>query len=319
MNTASLSFMANAKRRVIWAVDPFEEKGEARSRVIGVARSLVAQGVKLEPVHVLRPEEFEMALAFESPWVDRVTLAANRAFLQWVKDTGVDGLAPPKTVFVSRPSLTHSVMRLIQYAKQSRADGILVSTHGKRGAARLFTGSFSETLLLHSTVPVLVVGPASKDARAEKRLTRILFPTDFGRSSYITFKKIVAIAKAARSEITIFHSQNHPIRPFVETGINLIGGADFSFPEFLTKDEQKKRALADRYIALAKKSRVPVKVVFSSGHETADQAIIRQAQAGKSDLIAMAAESGAVAAAIIGSVARQVVRGAPCPVWVMHH
>jgi nucleotide-binding universal stress UspA family protein len=40
-------------------------------------------------------------------------------------------------------------------------------------------------------------------------------------------------------------------------------------------------------------------------------------EAGKADLIAMGAESGPWTTALVGSIARDVVREAHCPVWLL--
>jgi nucleotide-binding universal stress UspA family protein len=47
-------------------------------------------------------------------------------------------------------------------------------------------------------------------------------------------------------------------------------------------------------------------------------AITSLAREKKVGWIAMEGQSGPIAAALLGSITRQVIRTAPCPVWVIH-
>jgi nucleotide-binding universal stress UspA family protein len=235
----------------------------------------------------------------------------------------ISGLSRPKVIVEKRPSLTLSVRALLAYAKRQRADTIVVGTHARSGIARLLLGSFAETLLLHSTIPVLVVGPHVETSLSTRKRSRILFSTDFGPSAYPTFKKVVALARAQQSvtnpsaKITLFHCLPHPTEPIVRSGVYLLGGGYVSFPDYMTDEEQRKRKLAEEYVKAAKKMGVTVEIGLNPGHDGTAHAIVQEALAENANLIAMAAESGRVSAALIGSVTRQVVRTANCPVWVL--
>ena len=51
----------------------------------------------------------------------------------------------------------HPWEAILQYAKDKNCDLIVMASHGRRGVAALLLGSETQRVLLHSTVPVLVV------------------------------------------------------------------------------------------------------------------------------------------------------------------
>jgi nucleotide-binding universal stress UspA family protein len=67
-----------------------------------------------------------------------------------------DGLAVETVIVDGRPA-----EEILDYAKNNKVDLIVMTTHGKTGISRWFFGSVAEKVLQHSTVPVLVISPAS--------------------------------------------------------------------------------------------------------------------------------------------------------------
>jgi nucleotide-binding universal stress UspA family protein len=309
--------MTKAKRRIVWSIDPFEERSEGRSHVIETLHELSKQGAMIDPVYVLSPEEYDVNVAFNAPWLKQIRPSVEKVLNHYLKDNQIGNIGRPQILIERRPSLRRAVGTLINYAEKSKADMIVVGTHAKKGISRFFLGSFAETLLLHSKIPVLVVGPHSEFPLHERKTQNILFSTDFGTASFPTFKKVLALAKAHHAKVTLFHCLPHPIEPVIQSGVYLLGGGFVSFPEYVLQDEERKQKMCEKYVAAGKKVGVAVDVNINPGHGNTANAIIEQAQLGKTDLIAMAAESGAFSAALIGSVTRQVVRAAPCPVWVL--
>jgi len=319
--------MPKTKRKIIWAIDPFEEKNETQAHVIEMLRELSADNtstVTIDPVYVLTPDEYEPGAKLTASWLKQIRPGVEAVLKQYIEDVckelKVGGIGEPLLIVEKHPSLTRAVQALSKCAIRMRADTILVGTHAKTGLSRVFLGSFAETLLLHSQTPVLVVGPHARvfhqDQKGEKA-ANILFSTDFGPSSSFAFKKVIGIAKVLQSKVVLFHCLPHAVKPFVQSGLYLLSGGYVSFPEYVTENEKRKRLLATKYVNLAKKHGVQVEVGFNLGNGNTADAIVEQASIQGATMIAMAAESGPVSAALIGSVTRQVVRSANCPVWVL--
>jgi nucleotide-binding universal stress UspA family protein len=312
------------QQKILWALDPFEGKSPARSHLLGTLEDLSRRGARIEPVYVLGPDVYGVDTEFAAPWPKEIRPNAIKALDRYVgklKPRKISGMGKPKLILERRPSLTQAVLTLTSYAKKSHADAIIVSTHARGGLVRFFVGSFAETLLLYSKVPVLVIGPKSKEFKATQKKRRILFATDFGTASFYAFKKVLEVAKnyskEGRGKITLFHCLPHPVEPLIQSGVYLLGGGSVTFPDLQTKEELRRRKAAEKYVAAAKKQGVDVEIEWNSGLGSFAHAITDQAKKDHVDLIAMAADSGAIKAALVGSVTRQVVRSAPCPVWVL--
>ena len=68
-------------------------------------------------------------------------------------------LQKPRVLALDDMGSSHAASRLMDFARDSEAVAIFVNTHGRRGVSRLLLGSFAETLLRRSSVPVVVIGP----------------------------------------------------------------------------------------------------------------------------------------------------------------
>ncbi len=88
-----------------------------------------------------------------------------------------------------------------------RIDLIVVGTHGRTGAERLFLGSAAEEIFRRSPVPVMTVGPGVKPGTArEGILDRILFATDFGPHSAAALPYAIALAKENNARLLLLHA-----------------------------------------------------------------------------------------------------------------
>ena len=312
--------MAQTKknRKIIWALDPFEKTGETTKELVENLKQLAgATGAKVEPVYVLSPDLIDVNLTYPDSWFKKYRPLTENVVNQYLKDLAFPNLLPPRILNERQASMRQATQTLLAYAKRAKAEMIAVGTHSRKGMSRFFMGSFAETVLLYSKVPVLVVGAQSlkKGNKGQKRMDHILFATDFTKNSGILFESILKLAASLHSRITILHAIPHPAAPLIQSGVYLLSGAWVTLPEFLTQEEERTRKLGARYEALARRKNVPLDVVIDSSHMGISEIILKNAET--ASLIAMAAESGMMKSLLIGSITRQVVRSAPCPVWVM--
>lgn len=307
--------------RVLWAVDPFEADDETRLPLSPMIHRLLESGLRVEPVYVMSPDQFEMHTPLSEPWSRKLKPKASVVLENAMKRTlsGYKGLKMDKPMLLieKQPSLSRSVKALSTYAKKSGAEFIVLGTHSKSGLSRVMMGSFAEELLLYSRTPVLLV-PSQSIPNEKPEFKNVLVPTELGLDSESFLKQVFKFAKKNDSVVTLFHRTPHQIEPFLKLGVYLIGGGSLSFPEFMSNEEQKKRQYADRLVQMGIKMGVEVKVEFAGGEGETSQAILQRASHNRSDLIIMATQKGVVATTVLGSVTRQVVRAAPCPIWIMH-
>jgi nucleotide-binding universal stress UspA family protein len=146
--------------------------------------------------------------------------AAQKSLGAAMQEVNIPGVKQSRVLLQSKPTLIPMVRTLTRYAKSSGAELIIMATHSRKGLTRLLLGSFAESTLLYSKLPVLVVGPHTH----AKEITDILFATDFGPRAKPVFQKLLSFAKHLNAKITIFHSVSHPIDSVIQSGAFLLGG-----------------------------------------------------------------------------------------------
>jgi nucleotide-binding universal stress UspA family protein len=190
-----------------------------------------------------------------------------------------------------------------------------VASHGKKGLEKVFLGSFAEQLLLQSRVPVIVVG-SQTESFADRQPLRVLVPNDLSRPESSFFKNIFQFTRSLKAQATLMSVVTHPIEAVVQSGVFLLSGGWVQVPVYLEAEKTRLKEAAAKLCEQAKAMDVPCEWYQAEARIPVAEAIVQHAKESKAGLIAMAAESGAVASALLGSVTRQVIKSAPCPVLV---
>ncbi len=304
-------------KRLIWSIDAFEDSSIQQEPILEVLKCLTRdRKVEVEPVYVLSPEQLELPLEFTPPWIKHYRPAALKSLTQKLKDVKLAGLISPTVLVNSKASTKGATRTLAAYAKSQGAELIAVSTHGRKGLSRLLMGSFAETLLLQSKLPVLTVGPKTKSV---SNMKTILFPTDLSGESFHSFKRVLELARELKSQVILFHSIVNLTEPVFQSGIYLLGGGWIPAPLFLEKRETFQREVATRWMNKTKHYNVPVEFYLDKSSDSVVDSVLKFSVDKSIPLIAMVAQSGPIASAILGSVTRQVVKTSLCPVWVVRN
>ena len=136
---------------------------------------------------------------------------------------------------------------------------------------------------------------------------RILVPTDFSETSHFAVSRACALARRFDAEIHLVH-----VLPLLDLGPV---ATDVPAVSRMDLEERWTRAVRDELDAIARESRVTVRVTSEVTRGHAFVEIVRYARAHRMDLIVMGTHGrGAVEHMLLGSVAERVVRKAPCPV-----
>jgi nucleotide-binding universal stress UspA family protein len=305
-------------RKILWALDAFDEsKANFAFMVNHLTEFSRAVPSKIYPVYVLSPDQLNLNGDFTEDLISQYAPAATRALEQKLKAASLASLQPALVVSHTQSSLKTTVDKLIEYVTRNQFDEIVVGSHGRKGFERLVLGSFAEEVLLRAPVPVSVIS-ANAD-HAKYPLNNILYPCDLTEASRSTFDEIIALAARFEAKVTLFHSIPRPIEPVLQSGVYLLSGAWMPHAEFEIMETAKQTKFAENYKTLAQKAGVRLEAVFDRDCLNASESILKYAEAHRPGVIAMAAQSKRLSAAFLGSVCRQVVRGARCPVWVVRN
>lgn len=303
--------MRNPIEKVVWAIDAFEEPDDkVWKNCIKVIRGLTRTGrLQIFPVHVAIPASSSYHY-FTAADLHNDALTALR---EKVDHLNLPGPVKPKVIVGQDYTTTGDVKALNKYAKDEvHADLILIGSHGRSGVSRFFIGSFAESLLLHSELPLIIVGGATKFVGS---FNHILFPTDFSESAEIAFDHVLPLSRQFGARITIMHVVNQ-----ASTSPILIMTAKkrHELQAALKQEKDTMRAHAEKLAAVAKSHGVKADVLIRTSKAPISETVRSTAKALEVSLIAMAAHSGMLSATFAGSTARQVIRSASCPVWLFH-
>jgi Universal stress protein UspA and related nucleotide-binding proteins len=302
-----------AKPPILWAINPFQQNPKLFNRLKSLVQTLMHSGMSVEPAFVVSPAEANVALEFNVAAKGRFKTVATREIQRVLKSCQLRGLKAPQVLVESRISLNASVKRLSDYAVAQKASAIVAGTHAHEGLRRILLGSFAESLLASSRVPLLLVNPSAKPTR---ELRRLLFATDFSPASLRAFRNFCDVAAWLKAGISLLHVLPTPFPWVTRASKYLWGDRAASVGEYLQLLQEIRRDEAKDFVSVAKRLRLPMDLAIEPSTEDVGKAILEQAAKLKVDAIALVAQTGRWQTALLGSVSRAVIREAEVPVWV---
>lgn len=294
--------------KIIWAVDPFVEDKTLQLTAALALRSLSRdlKGIEIEPVY---------SIGRYQNLIDPIQPRAQEAFERVFRRVSLPDLEKITVLANSGGNLRETVDQVIAYAKEEGAGMIVASTRARKGPQRWMTGSFAESLILRSDIPLLIVNSHSEQTGNFKH---ILFATDFSDESKVAFNQVVGFAAAIGGRITVYHKISYDMNPGLEIAFAAYPPFLPMPPEAFDEEVLKRKGEAQRWADFALAEGVFAEAVVDGRlNGTPAESILRFAKK-NSGLIAMAAHSGPVATVLLGSTTRQVVRASSLPVWIVH-
>ena len=93
------------------------------------------------------------------------------------------------------------------YARRNEVDLIVISTHGRSGFSRLSLGSVTDSLIRHTTIPVLVVKPPTSylNPQVSQVFRRIVVPLYGSTLAEEILPRVLALAELEEAEITLLN------------------------------------------------------------------------------------------------------------------
>lgn len=290
-------------RRILCPVDFSESSGRALAHAAALARWYGAQLIVLHVVPSFHPMpvhgEFGEPVHYVTP------LSRDEVLEEMRRVLNLTAMAPGATPIADAGDPRGTI---VDQAVSTKADLIVMGTHGRRGFKRLLLGSVAEAVLREAPCPVLTVPPQSAAGASEAvTFKRILCPIDFSPSALQALEFAVALARQADGRVTLLHA----VEWLAEEQPRAL--MHFNAPEYrqLMASEAHERLQA----LVAEETRTWVEIDDVLAFGRAYREILRAAEAKPADLIVMGAQGrGGLDLAVFGSTTQQVVRGATCPV-----
>lgn len=197
---------------------------------------------------------------------------------------------------------------IVERALDSRADLVVVGSHGRSGFNRLLHGSTAEQVLLKAPCPVLTVPPrAPGHAPSDLLFRRILCGMDFSPAALQGLGFALDLGRQADGRVTVLHvlewlAEEEPRAQ-----------AHFNVAEYRTYLINDARERLDALVAAEARTWCTIETAVTAGR--AYRQILKAAVEDGTDLIVLGAQGrGGLGLALGGSTTHQVVRAAQCPV-----
>jgi nucleotide-binding universal stress UspA family protein len=207
----------------------------------------------------------------------------------------------------------HADRAILEQLDATRADLLVLGTHGRSGFQRLFLGSVTEKVIRKATCPTLVVPPRASDAppHAPVQFRRILCAIDFSESSLSALAHALNMAEETDGHLTLLHViemppelRENPMSP------------DFDISRIHAAAEAEARRRLQDLIPAQARAYCTVETAVVEGR--AYRRVLQRAAEETADLIVMGVHGRmAVDILMFGSTTHHVIRAAGCPVLVV--
>jgi nucleotide-binding universal stress UspA family protein len=193
---------------------------------------------------------------------------------------------------------------VLERARVSKADLIVMATHGRAPLSRFGLGSVADELIRRANVPVLLVRPngSTPELLPEPALDHILIPLDGSPLAEQVLGPAVDLACLMQARCTLLRVvEPHPGHPEGKNGLPAKAEAEIDLRRIAAKLRDQGLQVRTRLVA---------------AHHVA-KAILEEAEVQRSNLIALATHGrSGMQRLLLGSVADKLVRLATCPVLV---
>lgn len=271
------------------------------------ATQTVAQLAKHNPIHVTvvtssyDPERYQF-----QPWIPEWTEQENARTAKILADAKRVLDQDCKSVSIKHVSGA-VVPAILDQAKKSKTDLIVIGAKGHSAIGRLLLGSVSDSVASNADCSVLVIRPSDMIG-----FNRIVVGYD---RSVASREAVAEFMELKLNEETHLDVVSVVAQPYVYVGEGFAGPPITLGPEHIQPIEENNVRMASQIAEHFHHTESHTPVAAHIG-----EAIVQQAEAAKADLI-LVGDTGhsMLGELILGSTSKYVLRHAPCSVWISRH
>lgn len=300
------------KSKLIWAIDPFQDAKLATQIIREIKIWAKHLNCEVQPVAVIsrsildNPAELIFS---EKPTFEE---AASDVTEKYLKNVGAKDLLPAHLIFTSSFSNRKMAVELANYAQKNSARLIVAKTHAKKTWNPVRLGGFAETLAAASIVPVLLF---NSSANVSKKISNILFPTNFRQESKVVLLNLANWSKSFNAQVEIFNQVEGPFT-YPPMAYSYVPSNEWIAISKQTEEQRFKKAKI--WNEVLKTYGFKSDITIRRQRKSLSEDILGYSNKNKVDVIAIVNESSPRTQAWLGSTARDILLQAKCPVLIFH-
>lgn len=309
----------NLQGPIFWAIDPFLENETLSikaANLLAVIHSGLGGQADIQPVTILSPEQLNWPEQFQGDWEIRFREAVSGRITQFIASSKHaladrrDRIREPLLLSQGLNSVRRSVDELVRAAVSAHASMIVAATQASHGLSHFVLGSFCETLITLSPMPVLTVNPGTE---IPTRIRSILYPTDLTQGSKEKMREASQFARLLGARLILLHKLMLPAPAMIEPGF-VVSGADVGTVQslFEAHRKQQEQELSEWRRELEQEGlEVDSRFIFGSGNLAGS---IAEAAAHENEsLLVTALQTDSAVAVFLGHISKDIVRQAKRP------
>ena len=271
-------------------------------------------GAELHVLHVTEPEGNGLDTCFDDLRITPEDIAADLKLpLPERDDRPAD---EPVSLIEHEETGPDPAPVILRYAEEHDIDLIVMGTHGRRGLRRMMVGSVTEEVMRLSPCPVFTVRRPDRMDRTVRPWTidRVLAAVDLSERSIFAARHAARLAATYEAKLTLALVIDAVMMPTSVVPYEEVPAIDF---ESLQRQAEKDLAdLADQLQEQVPALRGHVEIRVEVGHPVRD--LVEMIETTGVDLLVLGSHGRTgVERFLMGSVAEQLVRLAPCPVFTL--
>ncbi len=302
------------RNKIIWAIDTSRNPEDDKDIITELKIWSKQLNCDVQPVSVF--SKSSLNLSFELPAVkkEKLETLAQKSVNDYMKKSNGKGFLAAEIIFTKASSKRKLASELAKYAENKKSLMIFANTRAQKTWSPFRLGSFAETLVATSKVPVLLHNPATVPSA---NIPSILFPTDFSHESKNALLRLQPWAKKFKSKIIIYNQVETPNVYYPEVS-GLWPDQVIDLESLTKRTEMARIKKATDWLNDLKKENIDGSILVQRQRKNLGEAIIETARKHKASLIALTNHTGPVAQSILGGVARDVLLLAKCPVLIFY-
>jgi nucleotide-binding universal stress UspA family protein len=236
---------------------------------------------------------------------DKLVASARERMASLMKEYAVEGIT---TRQIQLRGIAPAPV-ILEYARESDIDLIVMGTHGRRGLGHFLLGSVAEEVVRLASCPVLTIRE-EENPRPIEAVENILVPLDFSDHARNALRHALEMAETYGAGLQLLHVVEDNLHPYYAmAGTN-------SILELQPDIKEKSKEAMEKILEETKKKDIKADLHVVVGHPARE--IISFADDHETDLIVIATHGlTGIEHLLMGSVTEKVVRMSQCPVFTV--
>lgn len=305
--------MNQTKKKIVWAINPYEPSAPMDQRTETFFKSLSQYiSYEIQPVYVMTSGFAQMRSYIKDINYEDLIYKTKSDCEKYLAQFSSLSVNVPH-IIENKLALRSSEARSFeQYLDKAKPDFVCIASHGKKSPADYLLGSFAEAYLTRAKYVTFVVGPNFNEA---KDLSKAFVPVEVNEDDDEFLSEFLASSGLGFiRESILFHKMS--LADYQET-IWAPAFHQFDDKKRQSVEEQAKQSVVEFLTPFQKRqSFMKININIYEEHGIISDIVVDEANKSSCGLIVMKSNCGPMQSVLLGSITKEIINKAKQPVVV---